>query len=227
VLATALLGLRRIEGITSERPALAAILPTTGTRRACVVLDVGANVDVKPEWLAQFALMGSIYAEVALGLARPTVATLSVGEEEGKGNTALAAAAPLIRALPLAYIGHIEGDEVTSGGADVVVVDGFAGNIFLKGAEGVVASMTQMIRQELTSSAWRKLLALGLRPAFRAIRDRLSYEEVGGVPLLGVNGVCIVAHGRSTPRAIQNAIRAGARCAELGLVERIRTRLAA
>jgi glycerol-3-phosphate acyltransferase PlsX len=226
VLATALLGLRRIEGITSERPALAAILPTTGKTGACVLLDVGANVDVKPEWLAQFALMGSIYAEVALGLARPTVATLSVGEEEGKGNAVLSGAVPLLRGLPIDYIGHIEGKDVTLGAADVVVVDGFAGNIFLKGAEGVVATMTQVIRQELTSSVWRKLLAAGLRPAFRAVRDRLSYEEVGGVPLLGVNGVCIVAHGRSSPRAIQQAIRAGARCSELRLVERIRERLA-
>ena len=221
VLATALLGLRRIEGITSDRPALAAILPTR--RGACVLLDVGANVDVKPEWLAQFALMGSIYAQVALDRPGPTVATLSVGEEEGKGNAVLAAAVPLIRELPLAYIGHIEGDDVTAGAADVVVVDGFAGNILLKGAEGVVATMTELIRRELTASLWRRLLAAGLRPAFRAIRDRLSYEEVGGVPLLGVNGVCIVAHGRSTGRAMQNAIRAGARCAELRLVERIRS----
>jgi glycerol-3-phosphate acyltransferase PlsX len=224
VLATALLGLRRIEGITSERPALAAILPTSSG--SCVLLDVGANVDARPEWLAQFALMGSIYAELALNRPRPTVATLSVGEEEGKGNAQVAAAAPLIRELPLTYIGNMEGTDVTAGRADVVVVDGFAGNIFLKGAEGVVATMTDLIRQELTSSLWRKLLAAGLRPAFRAIRDRLSYEAVGGVPLLGVNGVCIVAHGRSTPRAIQNAIKAGATCAELQLVEKIRERLA-
>jgi glycerol-3-phosphate acyltransferase PlsX len=224
VLATALLGLRRIEGITSERPALAAILPTSSG--SCVLLDVGANVDARPEWLAQFALMGSIYAELALNRPRPTVATLSVGEEEGKGNAQVAAAAPLIRELPLTYIGNMEGTDVTAGRADVVVVDGFAGNIFLKGAEGVVATMTDLIRQELTSSLWRKLLAAGLRPAFRAIRNRLSYEEVGGVPLLGVNGVCIVAHGRSTPRAIQNAIKAGATCAELQLVEKIRERLA-
>ena len=224
VLATALLGLRRIEGITSERPALAAILPTSSG--SCVLLDVGANVDARPEWLAQFALMGSIYAELALNRPRPTVATLSVGEEEGKGNAQVAAAAPLIRELPLTYIGNMEGTDVTAGRADVVVVDGFAGNIFLKGAEGVVATMTDLIRQELTSSLWRKLLAAGLRPAFRAIRNRLSYEAVGGVPLLGVNGVCIVAHGRSTPRAIQNAIKAGATCAELQLVEKIRERLA-
>src|SRR5947208_5115823 len=111
VLATALLGLRRIEGITSERPALAAILPTSGAAGSCVMLDVGANVDVKPEWLAQFALMGSIYAEVALQRARPTVATLSVGEEQGKGNAVLAAAVPLIQALPIGYIGHIEGTD--------------------------------------------------------------------------------------------------------------------
>src|SRR5207244_13464139 len=108
----------------------------------------------------------------------------------------------------------------------VVVVDGFAGNIFLKGAEGVVTTMTEMIRQELTRNPLRAVLALGLRPAFRSIRRRLSYEEYGGVPLLGVNGVCIVAHGRSTPLAMQNAIRAGAQCAELRLVQKIRDRLA-
>jgi glycerol-3-phosphate acyltransferase PlsX len=225
VLATALLGLRRIEGITTERPALAAQLPTL--RGNCVLLDAGANVDVKPEWLAQFALMGSIYAELALGHPRPTVATLSNGEEEGKGNALLSEAVPLIRALPINYIGNIEGKDVTSGGADVVVVDGFAGNIFLKGAEGVVATMTEMIRQELTRTMPRKLLAAGLRPAFRALRERLSYEEYGGVPLLGVNGVCIVAHGRSTPRAMQNAIRAGVTCVEQRLVETIRERLGA
>jgi len=110
--------------------------------------------------------------------------------------------------------------------ADVVVVDGFAGNIFLKGAEGVVATMTEMIRQELRRNPLRAALALGLRPAFRSIRRRLSYEEVGGVPFLGVHGVCIVAHGRSTPYAMQNAIHAGAACVESQLVEKIRDRLA-
>src|ERR1700682_191089 len=219
VLATALLGLRRIEGITTERPALAAQLPTL--KGTCILLDAGANVDVKPDWLAQFALMGSIYAEIALGRQRPTVATLSNGEEEGKGNATLTEAIPLIRALPINYIGNIEGKDVTAGAADVVVVDGFAGNIFLKGGEGVVATMTEMIRQELTRNLLRKLLAAGLRPAFRSIRRRLSYEEYGGAPLLGVNGVCIVAHGRSTPLAMQNAIRAGARCVELRLIERL------
>jgi phosphate acyltransferase len=187
---------------------------------------VGANVDCKPEWLAQFALMGSIYAEV-LGKTRPSVATLSNGEEEGKGNALLAEAVPLIKTLPINYIGNTEGNHITDGSVDVVVVDGFAGNVFLKGAEGVVSTMTELIRQELTSRPWRAVLAVGLRPAFRAIRRRLSYEEYGGVPLLGVNGVCIVAHGRSTPLAIQNAIRAGAQCVELKLIERIRERVAA
>jgi glycerol-3-phosphate acyltransferase PlsX len=110
---------------------------------------------------------------------------------------------------------------------DVIVVDGFAGNIFLKGAEGVVTTMTELIRQELTRNPFRAVLAAGLRPAFRAIRRRLSYEEYGGVPLLGVNGVCIVAHGRSTAYAMQNAIKAGAQCVELRLVERIRERMTA
>jgi phosphate acyltransferase len=225
VLATALLGLRRIEGITSERPALAARLPTL--RGTCIMLDVGANVDVKPEWLAQFALMGSLYAEIALGKQRPTVVTLSNGEEEGKGNATLTEAIPLIRGMPIHYVGNIEGKDVTAGVADVVVVDGFAGNIFLKGAEGVVATVTELLRRELTRNPLRSALALGLRPAFRSLRQRLSYEEYGGVPLLGVNGVCVVAHGRSTPYAIQNAIREAARCVELRLVERIRERLAA
>jgi phosphate acyltransferase len=224
VLATALLGLRRIEGITTERPALAAQLPTL--KGVSILLDIGANVDVKPEWLAQFALMGSIYAEIALDRRRPSIATLSNGEEEGKGNATLNEAIPLIRALPINYVGNIEGKDVTAGAVDVVVVDGFAGNIFLKGAEGVVATMTELIRQELTRNPLRMVLAAGLRPAFRAIRRRLSYEEYGGVPLLGVNGVCIVAHGRSTAYAMRNAIRAGAQCVELRLVEQIRERLA-
>src|SRR5579859_7882425 len=224
VLVTALLGLRRITGVTTERPALAAQLPTL--KGTCILLDAGANVDVKPAWLAEFALMGSIYAEVALGRQRPSVATLSNGEEEGKGNATLTEAIPLIRALPINYIGNIEGKDVTAGLADVVVVDGFAGNIFLKGGEGVVATMTELIRQELTRNPFRAILAAGLRPAFRSIRRRLSYEEYGGVPLLGVNGVCIVAHGRSTPYAMQNALRAGAQCVELHLIEKIRERLA-
>ena len=224
VLATALLGVRRIEGITSERPALVAQVPTL--KGTCVLLDIGANTDVKPEWLAQFALMGSMYAEIVLGRTRPSVATLSNGEEEGKGNAVLAAAVPLIRELPIHYVGNVEGKDVTAGVVDVVVVDGFAGNIFLKGAEGVVATMTEIIRRELTSNPLTALLALGLRPAFGRIRRRLSYEEVGGVPLLGVNGAVIVAHGRSNAYAMQNAIRAAAQCVELRLVERIRDRLA-
>ncbi|MBV8717596.1 MAG: phosphate acyltransferase PlsX [Chloroflexi bacterium] len=224
VLATALLGLRRIEGITSERPALTALIPTlTG---ACVVLDVGANVDVKPEWLAQFALMGSMYAEIVLGRPSPSVATLSNGEEEGKGNALLALAVPLIRELPIHYIGNIEANQITAGAADVVVVDGFTGNVFLKGAEGVVATMTDLIRSELTRNPLFALLALGLRPAFGNVRKRLSYEEVGGVPLLGVNGVCIVAHGRSTPYAIKNALQQAARCVDQRLVPRIAERMA-
>lgn len=222
VLAASLLALRRIEGISSERPALAAIVPTLDG--ACVVVDMGANVDSRPEWLAQFALMGSTYAELALGISRPRVATLSIGEEEGKGNALLAEAIPLIRALPVRYVGNVEGKDVTAGGADVVVTDGFAGNVLIKTAEGVVETFTELLRRELTATPVRKLLAAGLRPAFRAIRQRLSYEEYGGVPLLGVNGVSIVAHGRSTPYAMRNAIRAGVRCVELDLVQVIRER---
>jgi glycerol-3-phosphate acyltransferase PlsX len=168
-----------------------------------------------------------MYAEIVLGRTRPSVATLSNGEEEGKGNAALNEAVPLIRALPIRYVGNVEGKDITAGLVDVVVVDGFAGNIFLKGAEGVVATMTEMIRQELTGNPLYALLGLGLRPAFRKLRRRLSYEEVGGVPLLGVNGVCIVAHGRSSAYALQNAMRQAERCVEVRLVHRMRNRLAA
>jgi glycerol-3-phosphate acyltransferase PlsX len=131
----------------------------------------------------------------------------------------------MIQALPIRYIGNVEGKDITAGAADVVVVDGFTGNVFLKGAEGVVSTMTEMIRQELTRNPMYALLALGLRPAFRRLRRRLSYEEVGGVPLLGVNGVCVVAHGRSSAYAVQNAIAVAARCVELRLIERTRDRL--
>jgi glycerol-3-phosphate acyltransferase PlsX len=188
---------------------------------------VGANTEPKPSQLAQFAVLGTTYSKVLLGVRRPRVGVLSNGEEEGKGNALLAAAVPLIKAQPVRYVGNVEGKDVPRGAADVVVVDGFAGNIFLKGAEGTVEVVVGLLRQQLTASLPRKLLAAGLRPAFRALRDKLSYEEYGGVPLLGVNGVCIVAHGRSTPRAIQTAIRAGAHCVEQDLVERIRAGTAA
>lgn len=228
VLATALLGLRRIEGITSERPALAAPFPTVDPNHTVVILDVGANVDCKPEWLAQFAVMGMVFAEASFGRVNPRVGLLSIGEEEGKGNALVAQAAPLIMAIPgIHYIGNVEGKDIPAGLADVIVSDGFAGNVYIKGAEGIVAAMLDILRAELQASPVRKLAAAVLRPAFRTVRDRLNYEVFGGVPLLGVNGVCIVAHGRSTPRAMTNAISAGVRCVDQQLVERIRERLAA
>lgn len=224
ILATALLGFRRIDGITSERPALAAPIP--GPRASTILLDAGANVDCKPEWLAQFALMGSLYAELLWDRPNPRVATLSIGEEEGKGNAQLVAAIPLIRALPINYVGNVQGTDVSASVVDVVVADGFAGNIYLKGAEGIVAAFTELLRDELTRSLPRQLMAAALRPAFRALRGRMSYEEYGGVPLLGVNGVCVKAHGRSTGYALQNAIRVGMQCVRLDLVARIRERMA-
>src|ERR1051326_1557231 len=185
----------------------------------------GATVSPRRGWRPLPPLGAPLYAEILLDRPSPSVATLSNGEEEGKGNALLAEAVPLIQALPIRYIGNVATEEIGRGAADVIVVDGFAGNVFLKGAEGVVATMTEMIRQELTRNPLNALLALGLRPAFRRVRTRLSYEEVGGVPLLGVNGVCIVAHGRSSGYAIRNALRAAARCVEVRLVERIRDRL--
>lgn len=220
VLVASLLGFRRIEGITSERPALATVYPTL--RGHCVVLDVGANVDCKPEWLAQFALMGSIYAERIVGIRNPTVATLSNGEEETKGNELVLAAIPLIKRLPVRYVGNVEGKDVPFGKADVVVGDGFVVNVFIKTSEGVAAVLVELLRAELTRTPVRKLLALGLRPAFRALRRRMDYAEFGGAPLLGVNGVAVVAHGRSNALAIKNAIRVAREAVERDLVGQIR-----
>jgi glycerol-3-phosphate acyltransferase PlsX len=223
-MAAALLGLKRIEGI--DRPALAIPFPTSVGRPA-LLLDVGANADARPHNLVQFAIMGAVYAERVLGLPSPRVGLLSIGEEDEKGSLLVQEAHRQIRDAPVNFIGNVEGKDIPSGMADVIVTDGFVGNVLIKFAEGVGTAMSSAIRTEIRSNIVTSLLGLALMPVFRRVNRRLDYAEYGGAPLLGVNGVCIVAHGRSNPRAIRNAIRVAAEAAHGSLVDRIREGLAA
>jgi phosphate acyltransferase len=195
--------LRRIPKV--KRPALSAIVQLEGQK--IILLDIGANADSKPEWLAQFAIMGKVYAQKALGLANPRVSLLSNGEEDTKGSQLYLEASEMMRALPLNFTGNIEPKEILSGGADVIISDGFAGNVFIKTAEASMSVLFKAIRAQVEGS-WRyKLGGLLLRPAFRSIYHNLDPVEIGGAPLLGVNGVVIIGHGSSNARAIKNAIR--------------------
>ncbi len=223
-MAAALLGLKRIEGI--DRPALATPFPTTAGR-PCLLLDVGANADARPHNLVQFAIMGAIYAEQVFGIASPRVALLSIGEEEEKGSLLVQEAHRQLRNAPVRFIGNVEGKDIPSGSADVIVTDGFVGNVLIKFAEAAGSVVLSTIRSEIRANPISSLLALGLLPAFRRVRKRLDYAEYGGAPLLGVNGVCIVAHGRSNPRAIRNAVRVAGEAVQGSLVDRIRQGLAA
>jgi glycerol-3-phosphate acyltransferase PlsX len=205
VMAGALFGLHRIPGV--DRPAIGSIIPTA-TGQNCFLLDVGANTDAKPEHLVQYALMGSIYAEKLMGRTTPTVALLSNGEEAGKGNQLVQAAEPLLRAQPgINFTGNVEGKDVFKGKADVVVTDGFSGNVLIKTAEGAADFVFQSMRDAVRGHPLAMLGGLLMRPRLRAVRRRADWREFGGALLLGVNGVTVIAHGRSDARAIYNAIR--------------------
>jgi phosphate acyltransferase len=217
MLAAGLFHLGRIPGV--ERPAIATVFPTRGG--FTLILDVGANSDCKPEYLVQFGLMGAAYAEQVLDVAEPRVGLLSIGEEEGKGNQVVQRAHALMRERPGSFLGNIEGKDIPAGAVDVVVCDGFVGNVLIKFAEGVASTIGGIIREEITSNPLSKLLAAGLRPAFRRAYGRLDYAEFGGAPLLGVQGVVIIAHGRSNARAVRSAIRVARRAVESNLVETI------
>jgi phosphate acyltransferase len=206
VMAVAHLKLGRVRGI--DRSAIATVFPALSPAGRVVVLDAGANPDCSPQNLLQFGLMGRIYAEEVLGIRHPKVGLLSNGEEDSKGNELTRAAFPLLAGAPLCFAGNVEGRELFSGKADVVVCDGFVGNVVLKLGEGVADLLWQMVKEELSSSLWRRLSGWLVRPAMQRIRRRTDYATYGGAPLLGVNGVCIISHGRSTPLAIANAIRA-------------------
>ena len=198
-----------------DRPALATPMPSS-TGNPCVLLDVGANVDCKPHNLQQFAVMGEIYARTVLKIDEPRVGLLSIGEEETKGNDLTHEAFPLLKALPIKFIGNVEGRDIFSGLADVIMCDGFVGNVALKTSEGVGRFVRDVLRESLTRTVTAQVGALLSRKAFNEFRHRLDYREYGGAPLLGVRGVCIIGHGSSNDRAIYNGIRVAYEFAKAG-----------
>jgi phosphate acyltransferase len=213
MLAAALFTIKRIPGVA--RPAIGASFPSdTGQT---FILDVGANTDCKPEWLAQFALMGDIYARTMLGIANPRVGLLSNGEESEKGSELVQAAHPLIAALPIQFTGNLEGKDIFRGGCDVVVTDGFTGNVVLKVAEGIGEFLFASIAREARKSIGGKVGGALLKPKLRPLRDRIDYRKTGGALLLGVAGEVVIAHGRSDAEATMNAIRVAARAAGAGV----------
>ena len=211
-----------IEGV--DRPALAAVFPNRTGRT--VVLDVGANLDTKPEHLRQFAVMGHFYAQEMLGVKEPRVGLLSVGEEDVKGTEVTREVFRVLKTTGLNFIGNVEGREIFNGNADVVVCDGFVGNAVLKSAEAMGGLINKMLREELSRS-WRTKLGYALaRPAFDGLRRRLDYAEYGAAPLLGVRGGCFIGHGRSTPRAIKNSVRRAVEFCTADLANKIRDKVA-
>ena len=207
----------RLAGI--DRPALATIIPTR--HRPAVLLDSGATVECRPQHLVQFALMGAAYSRVALGHSRPRIGLLSVGEEEGKGNELTREAHQLLKAAPINFVGNVEGRDVYAGEVDVIVCDGFTGNVTLKISEGLVETVETLLQAELRSTFGSQIGYLLSAQAFRRFRKRLDYAEYGGAPLLGVNGICIVGHGRSSAKAVRNAVTMAARAVSEGLLVKL------
>ncbi len=218
-MATAKMVLGALPGV--DRPALATPMPTPNKSHPCVLLDVGANVDCKAHNLVQFAVMGEIYARSVLKIRQPRVGLLSIGEEETKGNELTREAFPLLKALPIHFIGNVEGRDIFNGNADVIVCDGFVGNVALKTSEGVGRFVRDVLRESLTRTVTAQVGALLSRAAFNDFRRRLDYTEYGGAPLLGVRGICIIGHGSSNDNAIYNGIRVAHEFAKAGTNERI------
>lgn len=222
-MATALFRLGRIRGV--KRPALSPTFPVYKSRT--VVIDIGANADCKPDYLLQFAIMGSIYAEVVLGVPKPRIALLSNGEEPGKGNELVKAAFPILETSDLHFIGNLEPKELYAGKADVVVTDGFTGNVFLKTSEAVARFLTEMIREEIRSHPLTTIGGLLSRPAFKRVQKVLDPSEYGAVPLLGIDGLVFIGHGRSDAKALVSAIRVARQAVEGRLLETLRSRIGA
>ncbi|MDP6332851.1 MAG: phosphate acyltransferase PlsX [SAR324 cluster bacterium] len=218
-MATAKFVLKSVEGI--ERPAIASLMPSVHSNHPFVLLDIGANTDCKPLYLIQFALMGDAYARTYLHLQNPRVALLNVGEEEGKGYLDLKETYNLLKQSTLNFAGNIEGKAMFKDRVDVVVCDGFIGNIALKVAEGTFDFVRSILREEVQSSWLSKLGYLAMKGPFRQLRKRADYSEVGGAPLLGVNGVVIVCHGSSKVHTLRNAIKHAQECAEQKLNDKI------
>jgi glycerol-3-phosphate acyltransferase PlsX len=224
VVATALLGLGRIESVS--RPALAAFMPNPGG--GTVVLDVGANAECKASWLVQFAHMGSVYSRYLLGRENPRVGLLSIGEEDTKGNALVFEALPLLRrARHLNFIGNVEGRDVFKGTCDVVVTDGFTGNVVLKTAESVAGLLAHKVQEELRRDWMARAGAMLMLPALRRLKAEIDWEEYGAAPLLGVNGVCFIGHGSSRGKAFHSAIRTLTRFVEQRVNAHIREEIEA
>lgn len=223
VMATAKMVQGMLPGV--HRPALASPLPTA-TGKTAVMLDVGANVDSTPKMLAQFAVMGSAYSRVIFHNARPRVGLLSIGEEEHKGNDLTHEATPLLKSLKhVNFIGNVEGQYIWTGNVDVIVCDGFVGNVALKVSEGLAQLIRQTLKTSLKTTLTRKFGAILTQGAFKELKKSTDYSEYGGAPLLGLNGICVICHGRSNSKAIRNAIRAAKEFAEGKINERIATEL--
>ncbi len=233
-MAVSLLTWGRIKGI--DRPAIATPLPSASATGTVVLLDGGATPDCDPNNLYEFAIMGSVYAQTVLGIARPRVGLISNGEEPGKGSQMVKRAYALFQQagdpvcgteVPFEFAGNVEGKDIFRGGFDVVVCDGFVGNVLLKTSEGVAEMIMGLIKEELGQHAWMKPFVLPLMPALRRMRRRIDYAERGGAPLLGVNGICIIGHGRSDAYAVANACRVAERAAQHNIIEHIRKRVCA
>jgi glycerol-3-phosphate acyltransferase PlsX len=210
-----------------DRPALANVFPTSaGKQKPSILIDVGANVDSKPHNLAQFAIMGEIYFRTIFGNARPSVGLLSIGEEETKGNELTRQAFALLKDLPLNFIGNVEGRDLYNGRVDVIVCDGFVGNVALKISEGLVDAVRFLLKESLSSTVTSQVGYLLSRKAFANFGRRLDYSEYGGAPLLGIKGVSIVGHGASNANAIKNAVRVAKQFYETGINARIEQELA-
>ncbi len=219
VMATSLVLLGTSKGVV--RPAIATVMPTL--KDTFILLDAGANVDCKPEHLLQFALMGNTYCKLLLGKAIPKVALLSIGEEDTKGNELTKEAFKLIKNAHLNFIGNIEGKDMFTGKADVIVCDGFIGNIALKISEGLAETILKMLKREITSVSTGRIGYLMMKPAIRNFKKRTDYDEYGGAPLLGINGACIISHGRSSAKAIKNALKVASGYAGKRVFEAIST----
>jgi glycerol-3-phosphate acyltransferase PlsX len=222
-MATAKMVLGALPGV--DRPALAAAFPTV-MNTAAVLLDVGANVDCEAVNLEQFAVMGDIYCRAIFGMKRPRVGLLSIGEEEGKGNNLTREAFNVLKRLPIHFIGNVEGRDLYNGHVDVIVADGFVGNVALKTSEGVAKLVRTVLKETLKATITRQVGAYLSRDAFSDFQKRLDHTEYGGAPLLGVKGVCIITHGSSNTNAIKNAIRVASEFAEQRVNETIEKELA-
>ena len=206
-----------------ERPALALLVPNV--KGLTLLIDVGANASCRPHHLLQFAVMGRIFMTTALGMGDPRIGLMSIGEEKSKGNDLVREAFELLQSAPLNFVGNVEGKDIYSGAADVVVSDGFTGNVALKVSEGVVESLFAMARREIMKNFFAKLGFLLMKRHLKKVFRRMDYSEYGGAHLLGLNGVCIIGHGRSNVTAVKNAIRQGREFVRACLQDRIQTEI--